>query len=162
MDSGGVVRFLISSLGATAATIITTTIKSIGSGGISFEDDGGNACGGVADGGYGYWLPHTSTTAALAVNTIYTIAHGLGAVPSIIQGRLICDSAEYGWSVGDEIDIHPFQDGGTDAAHQIGADATNIYFQTGASGFNAYRNKSTNAAVNLTANKWKFKVRWWK
>jgi hypothetical protein len=160
LDSGGVVRFLISSAGATAATILNTVLQAIGAGGITFKDDGGNTCGVAEDGGYGYWVARTGLTATIAVGTAYQIAHNLAAIPSLYIVTLICDSADAGYSVGDEVKLESAYGAGG-VSTTISADTTNIQVIT-TPGNLRVSHKSTKAETDLTMNKWKIKARWWR
>jgi hypothetical protein len=54
-------------------------------------------------------------------STVVTVAHGLGVVPSLVRLSLRCIVTQYGWAVGDEVDIS----GQTDAS-SVGANSTNI------------------------------------
>lgn len=143
---------------------IFKTVRAQDSSGLVFKDDGNNTAGGIEDGGYGYMTPHVSTTAALGSNTSYTIAHGLGANPSLVRVTLICDSAEMNYSQGDEAEIIKFYDSGpvVDMAFNISIDATNIIVTTPNYATFTVKDKTSKAVSNGTWNKWKLKVRWWK
>ncbi|TAJ76103.1 MAG: hypothetical protein EPO42_13265 [Gallionellaceae bacterium] len=47
-----------------------------------------------------------------AVNAVSTFAHGLGAMPQFCKVKLVCAVADAGYSVGDEIDLSGYVDGG--------------------------------------------------
>lgn len=92
-----------------------------------------------------------------------TLAHGLGVKPKLIQMTIVCQSAEAGYSVGDEIVITINQTGTAADRHtSVKLDATNItvrFSSTGAVFYTA--NASTGAAVGLTNASWKLVVRAW-
>lgn len=156
-DVGGTERAkVIDSVGLGVSAIL----RALTAAGLRLEDDGGNLGGGIEDGGYGYMVPRSSLTAALAANTIYTIAHGIGSPPTTITVKLKCISTEHGWAVDEEIVLASFVDGVTGNGAEYGSDATNITFQTGTN--IAIKNKATNAAAYITMNKWKALVKWWR
>jgi hypothetical protein len=98
------------------------------------------------------------TTDALAVGTVYALAHGLGRQPAMFFETLVCDSAEGGFSAGDEIGSSFFYDGTNNRRFQVSADATNITVITSGTAL-TLMNKSTGANFNATMNKWKIRVR---
>ena len=94
-----------------------------------------------------------------------TIAHGIGAMPTLIQARLHCLTAEAGYSAGDDLIINPHQmDVGTAASRGlvIVPDATNlnIRFGSNANAFEAL-NKGTGTAAALTNANWQLVLRAW-
>jgi hypothetical protein len=92
---------------------------------------------------------------------LVALAHGLGAVPKIITGELICLVAENGWAVGDiqHVSLSPDND---DAGVVVGfaarKDATNIYARCGTSGPYGVNINNGTAAVPTAAN-WRLVLR---
>jgi hypothetical protein len=86
---------------------------------------------GGGGGGGSYSFSHTTNINMLdgsLVNT--TIAHGLGSVPSILKGYLVCSTndASTGYAVGRRIPIECVQNAGhVVAPFTMSADATDIY-----------------------------------
>jgi hypothetical protein len=93
-----------------------------------------------------------------AAGTQASAAHGLGAVPSSVSVRMICTTAEYGYSIGDEIDITSSYSQTT--IRTVSVDATNIYFEFNATmSSQAVYQKGGGVPVNLTAGSWALKFR---
>jgi len=92
-----------------------------------------------------------------------TIPHGLSASPLLIQARLICKTAEIGYSIGDEVVLSMY---GSDAVNSFGAsvviDTINIDIRYG-SHANVFLliNKTTGAVSSITLANWKLIVRAW-
>jgi len=107
----------------------------------------------------------TSTQQTITAAGSLTLAHGLGATPTLLQARLICTDAsgEAGYAQNDEV-VVPL--GATDSGGNIGAvvvpDATNlnVRFGSSAASFVAL-NKTTGAIANLTNSKWTIVFRAW-
>jgi len=95
-----------------------------------------------------------------------TLAHGLGVKPKMIEFTLICQSAEFNFSVGDEIFCGPAGGvvGGTSGNPATGiavkADATNLTLRFG-SGTNVFQMQNFTSGVIqvLTNANWKLQVR---
>lgn len=105
---------------------------------------------------------YESTEQTITAGGLLTLAHGLGVAPKLITGRLVCQTAEAGYSVGDiiEASLSVNTTSGTTAANAVLFDATNITvrFFSGTSAFIA-ANKSSGAAASLTNASWKLLVR---
>jgi hypothetical protein len=93
------------------------------------------------------------------------IAHGLGAMPTLIQSRLICKIAEGGYNVNDEVIINPNQQdvaGQGDRGHNIVPDATNVNVRYGDQpGTFQIFNKTSGTAFTITNANWRLIVRAW-
>ena len=92
---------------------------------------------------------------------LVSLPHGLGAVPKLVTGELVCVTAENGWSIGD-VQIISMTPDNDDSAVLTGfiarKDATSIYARCGTSGpYGANINTGTNAVP--TAANWKLVVR---
>lgn len=93
-----------------------------------------------------------------------TLAHGLGEKPKVLQYVLVCQTAELGYSIGDEYDI------GCGASQNnvnqglsavFGATNVNIRYGSAGSVF-ALNNKGTGAGLsNITNANWRLVVRAW-
>ena len=104
------------------------------------------------------------TVISFTANAVYTQAHGLGAVPAIVQVWLECVTAEKGYVAGDRVDgsritVDSAGDGGT-SGWVTQWDATNVVIVTGAFTNNPFIvNKTTPAgATFITLANWKIKA----
>ncbi len=89
-----------------------------------------------------------------------TIAHGLGAKPKIMHYLLVCLTAEFGYDIGDEVDLAvQFPPSNSNYGVSIVADATNINARFGAATFVfLLLHKTTGLAVNIHPANWAFVV----
>lgn len=110
----------------------------------------------------GFSKYYESSQQTVTRSTKLTLAHGLGAVPSLVQLDLVCTTADKNWSVGDVITIWGCVD--TNAAHDwnayVAKNATNIYIWQGAFGF-AVPDFTTGVYGAITVGSWKLVVRAW-
>lgn len=96
----------------------------------------------------------SAETALPAANGDASVAHGLGAVPRDFWIHLRCKTAEFGYSVGDEILFDGYTQSG---AMTIWADATNVGFSRGSgsgSDIHIARRDST-GSIALTDGNWR-------
>lgn len=102
---------------------------------------------------------YTSAEQTITTSGLLTLAHGLGATPTRFSFRLKCQTAEAGWSIGNEM-MAEMSPSGASKINSVYADATNVFvrYSDQASCFNG-ANKSTGAAVALTNANWKLIVR---
>lgn len=105
--------------------------------------------------------PQTITSAGLL-----TLAHGLGTKPLIVCASMQCVTAEYGYSIGDEVFVTPaMDDTGTAITRGISLvpDSTNIVIRqaSNAGGPWAVINKSTGVAVGVTPANWRIIIKAW-
>lgn len=93
---------------------------------------------------------------------LLTLAHGLGAVPSALQFRLVCKISEHGYAVGAVIATELAQTGGGTIINTASMSAANvnIRFSSAANCFTA-ANFSTGAPVTLTNANWRLVVLAW-
>lgn len=96
----------------------------------------------------------TSSNQTITAAGTLSLAHGLGVMPSLVQVRLKCTSAEGNFSVGDEVIFNS----GDQNAHRgcaIVPDATNLVIRYGsdANTFNV-NNKTTGASFAITNASW--------
>lgn len=87
-----------------------------------------------------------------------TLAHGLGVKPGAIVARLVCQTAELGYTVGDSVEIEcgP-QNGGSAQGVVVVADVTNLNVRFG-SNANTFMllNKGTGAGpTGITNANWR-------
>jgi hypothetical protein len=113
------------------------------------------------------WLPLTqpyfeSAEQAIATTTLVTVAHGLtngagaGRVPKFFRVVIRCNTAEFGFAIGDEVDVTGGAiDSANNASSGCTADATNIYIGTSSSQ-PVVLNRSTLARVSVTIANWKY------
>ena len=125
-----------------------------------------DAAGNIAfpQGFTGMERPFVSAEQTITAAGALTIAHGLGASPSLIQGRYICKTAEHNYSIGDEliVSLTPIE---SSLSYGMAAipDATNISIRFGSHTNNAIiLDKTTGALANMTNANWKLVVRAWK
>ena len=105
-----------------------------------------------------YTSPQQTITAAGAL----TLAHGLGAKPTLLMCSIICLVASNNYSLSDELLIDIGSDGGTNQGLSIVVDATNINIRFGSSATTILAlDKTTGAGVNLTNSSWNLIVRAW-
>lgn len=71
--------------------------------------------------------PYDSDDQTISNAGLLTLAHGLGVKPKIFQFFMVCRTAQYNWSVGDEIPIYaPGQASTSNTGFIAGIDTTNI------------------------------------
>lgn len=107
----------------------------------------------------------TSSNQTITSAGLLTLAHGLGASPELIQLRLKCLTAEFNYSIGDEVIINNNEnDNGTttNTGVSVVVDATNLVIRFG-SNANVYivQNKTTGAAAFLTNANWALIAKAW-
>jgi hypothetical protein len=103
----------------------------------------------------------SSETSVPAVNTTVTWTHGLGQAPDLIELILRCKTAEYGYSVGDEVRYTSEYTGAS--LYNFWANSTTIgfrgYLAAGASLFNLVRRDITGSTTQATPANWKVVVK---
>lgn len=97
-------------------------------------------------------------------NTEVSVAHGLGATPKLFFAVLRCKTAEFNYSVGDEVFLMtPLMAGGTGsnlANANIVANNTNIVAIINQNGM-IIPNKTGSNGENLTVGSWRLVIRAW-
>lgn len=97
-----------------------------------------------------------------------TLAHGLGAVPKIIQAHLVCLTADVGYAVGDRVEVatsigayYSSTDGNYAANMTVIPDATNltVLMSTGTFYLHNKSSLSTRGPSKITAASWKLVLR---
>lgn len=99
------------------------------------------------------------TSAATATN-----AHTLGQIPDIIQMRLVCSSAEYGYNASDEVPLESLLVTATDRPFvTVSADANNWYLTAIGTSAAALRTRTnTFALMDITKANWRIKATFYK
>ncbi len=102
----------------------------------------------------------TSSEQTVAVDTVLDVPHGLGAIPSLVQVRLRCKTADVGYSVGDEIVVSSGPvDLVDDSGWTVQTDATNVTILQGIS-IPVINQGSLNAS-SITVGSWRWIVKAW-
>lgn len=103
----------------------------------------------------------SSETAIPATNVTETWTHGLGQAPDLIQLILRCKTAEYGYSVGDEIRFTSEYTAAS--AYNLWATSTQIglrgFITSGVSIFHLVRRDATGSLTQATPANWKIVVK---
>jgi len=90
---------------------------------------------------------------------LLTLAHGLGAKPKVLEAVLVCKTAEYNYSVGDEV-LTALDAASVSRGASCVWDATNINIRFGSSATTFYLLDKTTGAIQATTNaNWKLIVR---
>lgn len=91
------------------------------------------------------------TTQVAFTSSVTSAAHGLGAVPSRWQVKIVCTSTDLGYAVGDVICLTSHNEGGGLRGNTASVNATNIQI-AGASVF--INTKTAGGVTALTNSKW--------
>lgn len=105
----------------------------------------------------------TSAEQTITAAGSLTIPHGLGTADLMVQARLICKTAEGGYSIGDEVVVNnSINTSANPQGQSIVPDATNlnIRFGSNASTYDIL-DKTTGAEFNITNANWKLIVKAW-
>jgi len=94
---------------------------------------------------------YISTGQTFTADSVLTLAHSLGARPSVVELWLKCGTADKGYAIGDFIS-YPQDTAGIDAGFVLQVDGTNIELITG-SNIRAL-DQSTFNEVSLTTSSW--------
>ena len=108
---------------------------------------------------------YTSSGQTITSAGSLVLAHGLGAMPALIQCRLKCLTGEIGYTVGDEVMTDFFASyagGGAGQGVSIVPDSTNLNIRFGSTTtVFALPNKTTGTIANATNANWQLIVRAW-
>ena len=108
---------------------------------------------------------YESAEQTITVAGLLSLAHGLTAKPALMQFVLKCKTAQYGYSVDDEVVINPHRSGASTVSSggiAVVADATNIVVRYANSSSVFYvLDKSTGNLNSLTNANWALIVRAW-
>ena len=91
--------------------------------------------------------------------SLVTVAHGLGSTPTIVRVTLHCQTAELGFSVGDEVEYTSAVNAGNVSANPISANTTNVYVETMNAIFIV--RKDTHVLAAITLGNWLYRIRAW-
>lgn len=110
----------------------------------------------------GFTKAFESAQQTITLSGTYTIAHGLGARPTLTFTELECTTNDSGYVVGDRLSLGTFLDTNTTAiaGPAVVADVTNLVCRWGSS-MPYVPNKGTGVAALLTAASWRWRVRAW-
>lgn len=103
---------------------------------------------------------YTSAQQTLTIGGLITLAHGLGTIPKTLDYKLVCKTAEAGYSVNDVVAVSQMNDNAS-RGFQPYFDATNIYIRVGSVVAGGVLIKGTGASSFITAANWKLVVRAW-
>ena len=113
---------------------------------------------------YPFLREYVSPEQTITLAGLIALAHGLGAVPKLVQVVAICKNAELGYSVGDVVLATLPDSINSNAGYglQVIVSATNVEIRVGNTGFISMMNKATGAfgATPAAAN-WRLVVRAW-
>lgn len=109
---------------------------------------------------------YTSANQTITLAGGLTLAHGLGAKPTLVTASLVCVIAELGYAVGDEVVINPAlnDDGSNRRGISLVPDATaiNVRYGSGASGVGlTIIRADTGDRAPITSANWRLVVRAW-
>lgn len=92
-----------------------------------------------------------------------TLAHSLGVLPKLYMAVIICQTAELGYSIGDEVQVNPSVHGSSAESRGLSLvpDATNINVRFGSGTVMDVINKTTGGVGGITAANWKLVIRAW-
>jgi hypothetical protein len=99
-----------------------------------------------------------SSEQTLTAGSLATLAHGLGAVPKLIDARFICKTAHDIFSVGDELQNFVYINGSDEGGVVVWADATNVYCRQNSDNSIAYYNAAGSFARTSSAQTASFKL----
>lgn len=104
---------------------------------------------------------YTSAGQTITSGGTLTLAHGLAAVPTLLQIRLKCTTGEHGYSINDEV-IVAVGEQPSNRGVSVVPDATNVVIRYGsnANAFNV-NDKSSGASAAITNANWQMIVRAW-
>lgn len=107
---------------------------------------------------------YVSSQQVITAGGLLTLAHGLAANPKLVQAFLVCQTAEQGYSVGDEVPVS-LDSQGTNSL-TWGAvctwDTTNLYVRpSGTAGSFILLHKTSTAAFQITNANWRIIMRAW-
>lgn len=104
---------------------------------------------------------YESPQQTITANSTITLAHGLGAKPEVYALYAVCNTADLGYAVGEEIPIFWFINSSAvdGQSSQMSADATNVYIIIGANAAKQILSRTTRQQASKTLASWKYIVR---
>ena len=101
----------------------------------------------------------TSTEQTLSASSSITVSHGLGAVPDLASGHLVCKTAEHGYSVGDLIEVLSIDtQSGTERGVLLRKSSTQVIASIG-NGIEVPNNNNLGSTSSLTLANWKLVIK---
>ncbi len=106
-----------------------------------------------------------SSEQSIVLESRVVIAHGLGGLPKLLTGELVCKTAEFGYAVGDVYPIHNnvFSDGTPGASQQHGValtmNSTNVEVLVGEQIQILEKTTPNDSMPNLTPANWRIVLR---
>lgn len=94
----------------------------------------------------------------LALNNYVSLGHGLGGIPDVASFMLVCQVAEYGYSVGQEVTCFSVQVGTANGPPLVGFDTTNVFVQP-AGDYRIWRKDSPGNLAAATLSNWRGRLR---
>jgi hypothetical protein len=105
---------------------------------------------------------YSSPEQPIVANGVVDLTHGLGTVPKLVQGFLVCKSAEYGYNVGDVVPVDLGNQGTNTLSWGVALSMTdtvvNFRYSGTATSF-LLLNKTTTSSVQITNANWRLVVR---
>lgn len=104
---------------------------------------------------------YTSTQQSIVLGGTLTLAHGLPRAPQLLEARLVCVIAQYGYAVGEEVAANPgISSVNASSGWALIPTATEIEVKIGSAATVVIR-KDTGGALAITPANWKLVVRAW-
>lgn len=103
--------------------------------------------------------PFVSSDMAITANSVHNVAHGLGGVPSSVEAYLVCQTAEWGYAIGDVLKVDCTSWPGTYCVSLV-ANAVNVFATFIATPIMAHKTGFTIQVA--TAANWKLRLVAWK
>lgn len=125
-----------------------------------FKDDAGNEHGPALVGPASF----ESSEQTLTSGTDTAVAHGLGRTPALVRLVLRCKTAQFGYSIGDEVAYEAILMTAANRGLQLYANATNVGFVLGADASHQIWNRtggSVGVTATITLANWKGVLRAW-
>lgn len=106
-----------------------------------------------------FWDYISAETTLPTASTVTTFAHGRGAIPSRYEAILRCKTAEFGYSVNDEIPLPSTSRFNEDFNGELSVNATNIYLSKSNQNTWVVTPRGGGAPAILTSARWRIVVR---
>lgn len=98
-------------------------------------------------------VPYVSSEQTITSGGLLTLAHGLGAAPSLIKPHIVCKVADAGYAIGDKVIVTGAEH---DSPSSIRFDATNCYVRfTSSSSCFFIADKTTGVRTGITNASWR-------
>lgn len=102
---------------------------------------------------------YTSSLQVITTAGQLTLAHGLGAIPAIVQAQLVCQVAGFGYSVGDVVCVDLTGSAGNSTGMSVVATASSLVVRYGSHPGGAFYIIDAATGAGYTANNSSWKVR---